>query len=152
VAALIVAAALSACSSDLAPSPTVSPDYSLGELGAPECDPASPILGDVVQGTGVGSTTAFGLLELTGTGVTVAKPIKLVVRMTGSGDLSADVTAPDGSTRELDWGPEAHGGSNFDRPGDEWGLGFTFDAPGCWAIDLHRAGGEEATFWLVAAD
>lgn len=34
------------------------------------------------------------------------------------------------------WGPEYHGGSNWDRPGDEWGTGFNFPEPGCWTLTV----------------
>ena len=111
------------------------------------------MLGNVIQATGVGDTTAFGLLETLGTSeLVVGQPLKLIVRITGSGDLTAGLAAPDGSDRELDWGPEAHGSSNFGGEGDEWGLGFTFDGPGCWAVNLHRDGGDDATFWLLAEE
>jgi hypothetical protein len=149
-----VVALLAACSPGVvAPDPSPTSDAALGELGAPGCDPASPMLGDVIQATGVGATTASGLLQVAGLAeLTVGEPLKLVVRMTGSGDLSAELTTPDGSDRDLDWGPEPHSSSNFSGEGDEWGLGFTFDVPGCWAVNLRRDGGEEATFWLVAEE
>ena len=152
VTVAIAAALLVACSPGVvAPHPSPTGDASIGELGAPGCDPASPMLGSVIQATGVGATTASGMLETTGpSDLAVDEPIKLIVRMTGSGDLSTELTAPDGSDRDFDWGPEPHASSNFGGEGDEWGVGFTFDAPGCWAVNLHRAGGEEATFWLVA--
>ena len=31
-------------------------------------------------------------------------------------------------------GPDAHGGSNWIRPGNEWGAGFIFPHAGCWEI------------------
>ena len=34
------------------------------------------------------------------------------------------------------WGPEFHGGSNWNRPGEEWGTGFNFPEPGCWTITV----------------
>jgi hypothetical protein len=152
--AAVTAALLVACSPVVVPpdaSPTAEPP--IGDLGAPGCDPASPMLGGVIQATGVGDTTASGLLETSGPSeLTAGQPLKLVVRMTGSGDLSAALAAPDGSDRDLDWGPEPHGSSNFGTQGDEWGVGFTFDTPGCWALNLRRAGGEEATFWMMAGD
>ena len=62
---------------------------------------------------------------------------KIVVRATGEGELSAVAVGPTGDRLE----PEAivaHTASNFERPGDEWGVFFTFDRPGCWRIDLSR--------------
>jgi hypothetical protein len=150
--AMVAATLLAACSPGVvAPDPSPTADAALGELGAPGCEPASPMLGNVIQATGVGATAASGMLETAGVlDLVVGEPLKLIVRITGSGDLSAELAAPDGSDRELDWGPEPHSSSNFGGEGDEWGVGFTFDTPGCWAVNVHRAGGEEATFWLLA--
>lgn len=71
--------------------------------------------------------------------VRVGEEVKIVVRMTGAGGLEVSPTRPDGTTAELDWGPEGHSGSTFKRPGQEWGFGVTFDAPGCWTIALERS-------------
>jgi hypothetical protein len=67
--------------------------------------------------------------------------------MTGDGDLSVTYFAPDGRPGVLTFGPEAHGGSNYDRPGSEWGTGFLFDAAGCWHIHLARTVGS-GDVWL----
>ena len=64
--------------------------------------------------------------------------LKIVWRMTGTGPLHVTLTAPDGKRRPLVFGPEAHRVSNYHRPGDEWGTGFRFSAPGCWHISLTR--------------
>ena len=107
----------------------------------------------MVQGTGSNDVSAFGLLfgpgpeAIAGDGSTT----KMAVRMTGSGALAVHLIAPDGSQRPLEWGPERHGGSNFHRPGDEWGIGFSFDAPGCWQIAFEREGGDRADFWFDVA-
>ena len=55
--------------------------------------------------------------------------LKVVWRATGEGDLTVRYWAPDGRPGELTFGPEAHGGSNYNRPGQEWGTGFNFDEP-----------------------
>jgi hypothetical protein len=68
---------------------------------------------------------------------TKAVSIKIVWRMTGTGDLSLVSIGPNGEIVKPDWGPEPHGGSNWLRPGDEWGAGFTFPSAGCW--DLHAS-------------
>ena len=65
--------------------------------------------------------------------------LKIVWRMTGEGPLKVVVTAPDGGKKPLTFGPEAHGASSYDRPGDEWGTGFRFTIPGCWHIRLIRS-------------
>jgi hypothetical protein len=43
---------------------------------------------------------------------------------------------------------QEHGGSNWNRPGNEWGTGFHFPLAGCW--DLHVTG-ETAVgdVWIV---
>lgn len=79
------------------------------------------------------------MLERTSGGpIEVGEEVKFVLRMTGEGDLDVSATQPDGSAGEIAWGPEAHGGSNFQRPGDEWGFGVTFTEPGCWTIEVSR--------------
>ena len=65
--------------------------------------------------------------------------LKIVWRMTGTGPLRVTVAAPDGTPRSLVFGPEPHGASSFDRPGDEWGTGIRFDTAGCWRIHLARS-------------
>jgi hypothetical protein len=64
--------------------------------------------------------------------------LKIVWRMTGTGPLHVTVTSPNGRRQPLVFGPEAHAVSSYHRPGDEWGTGFRFSAPGCWHIRLTR--------------
>ena len=64
--------------------------------------------------------------------------LKIVWRMTGTGPLRVTLRAPNGTVRPLVFGPERHGASNFDRPGDEWGTGFRFGSAGCWHVHLAR--------------
>jgi hypothetical protein len=64
---------------------------------------------------------------------------KIVWRMTSTGTGKPfDVQARhvDGTIIRPIWGPEFHGGSNWDRPGDEWGTGFNFPEPGCWTLTV----------------
>jgi hypothetical protein len=61
--------------------------------------------------------------------------------MTGSGDLAISATGPNGTVVEPIWGPERHGGSTWERPGDEWGTGWIFPSPGCWTVNAKRTGG-----------
>ena len=58
--------------------------------------------------------------------------------MTGDGPLKVSFTAPDGKRKALVFGPDAHNGSSYQRPGDEWGTGFRFPTSGCWHIRLTR--------------
>lgn len=78
----------------------------------------------------------------------VGEPLKFVIRMTGSEDLFVHAVDPDGSVHEPDRPPKRHVGSNWDRPGAEWGTGFTFDQPGCWRIVAAR--GDAEGFFTVS--
>jgi len=67
--------------------------------------------------------------------------LKIVWRMAGVGGAfspSFQARHPDGTIIAPIWGPEFHGSSNWDRPGDEWGTGFNFPKLGCWAITATR--------------
>lgn len=63
---------------------------------------------------------------------------KIVWRITGDGELLIDAIGPDGTVVAPDWGPEDHGSSNWNRPGDEWGTGWTFPRAGCWTFRIVR--------------
>jgi hypothetical protein len=66
---------------------------------------------------------------------------KIVWRITSTGTgKQFDVQAQheDGTIIRPIWGPEYHGGSNWERPGDEWGTGFNFPKPGCWTLTVTR--------------
>ncbi|MGA5757248.1 hypothetical protein [Nonomuraea bangladeshensis] len=74
--------------------------------------------------------------------------VKIVWRMTGDGPLrKVEATLPDGTRARLAWGPEEHGGSNWRRPGQEWGTGFVFPERGCWKVELTRDHGK-GHVWL----
>jgi hypothetical protein len=73
---------------------------------------------------------------------------KIVWRMTGTGfPLTLEAIGPDGTFHQPVWGPSAHLSSDWDRPGDEWGAGYLFTAPGCWDLRAIR-GGATADVWL----
>jgi hypothetical protein len=65
------------------------------------------------------------------------KEEKIVWRITGTGK-QFDIRAQheDGTIIHPIWGPEYHGSSNWERPGDEWGTGFNFPKPGCWTLTV----------------
>ncbi|MCP2032855.1 hypothetical protein L1277_002968 [Okibacterium sp. HSC-33S16] len=133
-----------ASTSSASPTPRAATTESSAPLGRPGCDPASPVAPGAfpeIQGTGHDGATLYGLVMGTDPYPFAVSDdgIKVVWRFTGEGDeLSATLTDPTGTSRQLDWGPEYHGGSTYDRPGQEWGTGFTFDVPGCWTLDLSR--------------
>ncbi|MGP3954444.1 hypothetical protein ACTWPT_00495 [Nonomuraea sp. 3N208] len=130
------------------------------------CAPAqSPSAGPVVAGAGCNGTAVFlgqGFPEVQGTardaelwGLLFAKgpplprgqEVKIVWRMTGQGPLQIKAELPDGTRARLAWGPEEHGGSTWQRPGEEWGTGFVFPKRGCWKIELTRTRGS-GHVWL----
>ena len=92
------------------------------------------------QGSGDGATL-WALFFPTTPTLTTGEEIKIAWRMTGSGTLSMSATGPSGAVVRPAWGPEAHTGSNWGRPGDEWGTGWVFPAPGCWTIHAQRSSG-----------
>jgi len=163
-AALLVA--LGACRSEMsapsttaaAPATTAAPstvttagglplaDFGGQPTGGPGCHPASPIVGVEVLGTAPGGSL-YGLLFVTEPPPIVAgQEVKIVWRMTGAGDLVASARSGDASAR-LTFGPEPHSGSNYVRPGDEWGTGWIFPTPGCWDVHLTR-GDLDGHVWL----
>jgi hypothetical protein len=63
---------------------------------------------------------------------------KIVWRITGEEDqFQAQAASEDGTIIEPVW-MEYHGGSNWHRPGQEWGTGFNFPTAGCWTITVTR--------------
>lgn len=152
--AIIGILSLAACTGTSAPVPTPTAE-SLGPPGQARCSPASPTtasgsLGSPeVQGMAAGSETLYGMVQ-DGRWPPQASPdvVKIVWRMTGSGDLTVVVENPSGVRGTLAWGPESHVSSNYDRPGDEWGSGLVMNAPGCWHLAFTRAERGTADVWL----
>ena len=61
---------------------------------------------------------------------------KIVWRITGEGDgFEAQAQSEQGTILQPIW-KEFHEGSNWQRPGQEWGTGFNFPEPGCWTIEV----------------
>jgi hypothetical protein len=73
--------------------------------------------------------------------------VKIVWRMTGQGTLKHVGYSFHGKGIPLVWGPELHGGSNYARPGIEWGAGYRFTKPGCYRLTARRANGS-AVVWM----
>jgi hypothetical protein len=92
------------------------------------------------QGAGDGATL-WALFFPTQPVLTAGQEIKVVWRMTGSGDFSISAAGPDGAVVKPAWGPEPHSSSTWTRPGDEWGTGWIFPAAGCWTIRAKRTSG-----------
>lgn len=135
-------------------------DQAFTELGAPGCQPPSPFkpwgnadVDDPDQGLVEIRATAttievWGLLWATPP-LPVSEEIKMVWRVTGSGRFHARATGKSGEIG-MTWGPNEHSGSNFARPGQEWGTAFVFPEAGCWTIEITR-GDDIAQVWVEAA-
>jgi hypothetical protein len=96
--------------------------------------------GGVTERQGVGQGATLWALFFAQKAV-AGQEIKIAWRMTGSGDLTIAAAGPRGAAAKPSWGPEAHGGSSFQRPGDEWGTGWVFPTAGCWTVNATRAQG-----------
>ncbi|MEU8804674.1 hypothetical protein [Spirillospora sp. NPDC048819] len=160
-AVVLAAAGCSAAGQDDA-APSASPSGTgaaaaapRGPDGAPGCRPESPVAPydgiAEVRATGHG-IRASGLIMAPGgyPPLRASRELKIVWRVTGSGPLRATTTGPGGRDHPVLWGPEEHGGSTYRRPGDEWGVGYKLDEPGCWRLRLIR-GAASADAWLRVA-
>ena len=116
-------------------------------LGTPDCSPPSPIIGNEFRGTS-NNAQLSGLIFATKSSMHVGDDIKLVIRMTGSGPISINATAPDGTSSTLETTP--HTGSTFDRPGDEWDTSITYSQAGCWQIHLARTDSAADVYFEVS--
>ena len=63
--------------------------------------------------------------------------VKIVVKMTGVGPFHISALGPSGQTVRRLW-IEPHVGSNWNRPGDEWGTGWKLPNAGCWRLHVTR--------------
>lgn len=147
---MALVAAIAAC--DAAGPPAAAPVPSrttAATAPVPEC-PAQAHDGSEAHGGGPG-TDLWALFFLTESPLRRGVETKIVWRMTGAGDLTMAATGPGGARTTPVWGPQAHGGSTWARPGDEWGTGWTFPAAGCWTITATRATTGAATLVLRVA-
>lgn len=139
---------------DVETAPTSNPPIA-GQPGAPGCEPPSPSNGHEVRGTADNDLMdVHGMFQGVVPDQLVADSsvVKFIVKMSGSGDLSAILIDPGGTEKVLAWGPAEHLSSNYNRPGDEWGTGLIFDAAGCWELELSRAEEGHASFWFDVGD
>jgi hypothetical protein len=126
---------------------------SLGSLGSAGCVPAASFHGWKSPSgfPEVGSDSRRGslwALFFNPVPPPAGKEIKVVWRMTGVGGFSFRASDTAGRVVPLAWGPESHGGSNWDHPGDEVGTGFNFSHPGCWDIHVARSD-TRGDLWLA---
>lgn len=114
-------------------------------LGAPGCRPASPSAPMHAPSTGLpevrGTVTKGQLWALVFDALPLQakQEVKIVWRMTGKGSFHISAQHTDGTRTKPVWGPQAHGGSTWNRPGEEWGTGFVFPKAGCWRVHARRA-------------
>jgi hypothetical protein len=151
--ALGVLLCAAACTGSPAAKPTAAPAPSSAPASAavtPGCHADSVTstgMGLEIRGVGQGATLYGLLMPISPLPVRTGQELKIVWRMTGSGPLRLSYTGPHGERGTLAWGPEPHGGSNYDRPGEEWGAGYTFPTAGCWRLHAERTSGS-ADAWL----
>lgn len=119
-------------------------------LGAPGCRPASPSrssggMGIEVRGTG--RHVQIWALVQASFPIQAGHAAKIVWRMTGQGSFHIVAENTQRIRIRPTWGPEAHLGSSWNRPGAEWGTGFTFPSSGCWEIHATR-GKSAGSVWF----
>ena len=138
----------------VATSPSPSNGH-LASLGNPGCKPGAAFhgLGGADGPPEVGLDSSRGsvwALFFNPVPPRAGEEIKVVWRMTGTGDFTFRVSDVDGKTTPLLWGPEGHGSSSWNHPGNEVGTGFKFPHAGCWDIHLAKAN-TDADLWLEVA-
>lgn len=69
---------------------------------------------------------------------TAGQEVKVVWRSTGTGEFRVVAVGPRSQQVPPESGPTQHVGSNWDRPGEEWGTIFRLDEPGQWRLQVRR--------------
>ena len=116
------------------------------------CPSSAAYGGELPEVSGVGNGVSLWALLFVAGEIPAGSEAKIVFRMTGTGDLSIRATGPHGAAVTPIWGPEAHTGSTWDRPGDEWGTGWRFPTAGCWTVRASRDAWASATLSLRIAE
>jgi hypothetical protein len=149
LALILVAACATPLSANHAPTATPKPTATATAVGEGGCNLPSPVTSSENALPEVHGQASNGeLWALLFNTLHAKQEIKIVWRMTGTGDLHLIAHGPQGQRLAPVWGPEAHGGSNWNRPGAEWGAGFTFPVAGCW--DIHATRDNNAgDVWLM---
>lgn len=68
----------------------------------------------------------------------VGQDVKVVWRSTGTGEFRVVAVGPNSQEIPPVSGPTQHFGSNWNRPGDEWGTFFRLEEPGQWLLRVER--------------
>lgn len=135
------------------PPSSTPPPAEFGRLGRPACMPPSPrhrgatvfpaigeVFGTTIRGELWALFASLGGGEWASPDSAVVRDVvgeelKIVFRFTGSfGGIFA--LGPRGERLLPVWGPRAHTGSDWKRPGSEWGTGFVLSEPGCWRLRM----------------
>ncbi len=96
----------------------------------------------------VGDGDVWALL-LSGPTSSANSATHIVWRATGSGAFQVYASGPDNARLLPVNGPDPHpGGSNWQRPGDEWQTNFIFPTLGCWQLQVTRGTDLYASIWL----
>ena len=77
--------------------------------------------------------------------------VKVVWRTTGTGAFRVVAVGPSSQQVPPVTGPTQHFGSNWDRPGDEWGTVFRLDQPGRWRLQVSRGSATASLVLMVGA-
>ncbi len=118
-------------------------------LGREGCEPPSPLV--VAESLATSDEiVVWALLEVSvpPSELAVGDDAKIVWRSSGSGDFDVYAISPGGKTAQSDPPVTSHLGSNWKRPGDEWGSYFELFEPGCWKFRVQH-GTESARLWLM---
>ena len=131
---------LMACASTLIPATNTSPEAT-PTATQPACQPSKTQISKnefpEIQGTMKSDGELWALLFFDS--ATANQDLKFVWRITTTGTgqgFHIEAKSENGKTITPIWGPEFHGDSNWNRPGEEWGTGFNFPEPGCWTITV----------------
>ena len=139
------------------PTPILSPTITGPTTpGLKNCQPASPIDHSSlripeVQGTATNAELWGLIMSTSGVPPRANTLVKIVWRMTNSDYFDIMALGPHGMKVLPSQGPDRHLGSNWNRPGGEWGTVFTFPVAGCW--DLHATSDNAfGDVWLKIVD
>ena len=95
--------------------------------------------------------SVWALLFPTRVPLPVGTALKVVWRVTGTGEIQLHALGPAGETIAPIW-IEPHGGSTFQKPGEEWGSGFALPSAGCWDLRASRRGvSGDIWIWVTPA-
>lgn len=137
----------------LPPEPPLVDDLDTADLGNDDCEPPSPHT----------SAGRFSETRATPNGIDASalfyvvppwrsdQEVKVIWRVTGSGEGHFVAIDPEGGEHPPTWGPNRHRSSSYNRPGDEWGTAFSLPTEGCWELRVTRDEGT-ASIWVIVQD